>query len=209
VDPVRRRLGLPDRFLLCVGTIEPRKNIGTVMRAFADLPGPVRDACPLVLAGPWGWRSEADRAFFETVGRAAGVRHIGYVADADLPALYNAATGLVYPSYYEGFGLPPAEMLACGGAVLASTADAVREVCGRHAAYTDPGDVSGWREVMGRLATDSGYRSELARGSAEYARRFTWERAAAETMAVYRLALGLPEPARRSDEPPTSSRPAA
>jgi glycosyltransferase involved in cell wall biosynthesis len=205
VEPVRARLGLPPRYLLCVGTIEPRKNVGTAMRAFADLPADVRESCPLVLVGPWGWKSDADREFFERVGRHRGVRHLGYVADADLPAVYAGAVGLVYPSYYEGFGLPPIEMLACGGAVLASTAAAVREVCGPHAAFVEPDDLAGWRDAMFRLATDPGYRDDLRRGGSTHAARFTWERAARETMAVYRRVLGLPTIASA----PVSARPAA
>lgn len=191
VETVRQKLGLPASYLLCVGTIEPRKNLGTVMRAFVDLPSTVREACPLVLVGPWGWKSDADRAFFDNEGQRAGVRHLGYVADAELPALYCGAAGLVYPSHYEGFGLPPVEMMACGGAVIASTADAVREVCGRHADFVAPLDVEGWRDAMHRLATDAEYREALRRGGVAYAAHFTWERAAHETIAVYRSVLGL------------------
>jgi alpha-1,3-rhamnosyl/mannosyltransferase len=190
VAPVRARLGLPPRYFLCVGTIEPRKNVGTVMRAFADLPADVRESCPLVLVGPWGWKSEPERDYFERVGRASGIRHLGYVNDADLPAVYAGAVGLVYPSHYEGFGLPPVEMLASGGAVLASTADAIREVCGDHAAFLEPEDVPAWRAALLRLATDAEYWEQLCRGGVEHAARFTWERAAAETMAVYRAVLG-------------------
>ncbi len=204
VEVTRVRLGLPQRYFLCVGTIEPRKNVGTVMRAFADLPAAVRADCPLVLVGPWGWKSEADREFFEQTGRDRGVRHLGYVADADLPAVYAGAVGLVYPSFYEGFGLPPVEMLACGGAVLASTDPAVREVCGPHAAFLDPADLPGWRAAMLRLVTDLSYRDDLRRGGVAHAARFTWERAARQTMAVYRGVLGLPTFA-----PSASSRPAA
>ncbi|OWK44466.1 glycosyltransferase family 4 protein [Fimbriiglobus ruber] len=193
VAAVKAGLGLPDRYFLCVGTIEPRKNLGTAMRAFADLPSAVRAACPLVLAGPWGWQAEAEREFFHTTGRAAGVRHVGYVADADLPAVYCGATGLVYPSHYEGFGLPLVEMLACGGAVLASTAAAVREVCGPCAAFINPDDVQGWRDAMMRLATDNDYRSALSSsGGAARARSFTWERAARETVDVYKKVLQPP-----------------
>jgi alpha-1,3-rhamnosyl/mannosyltransferase len=105
--------------------------------------------------------------------------------------VYAGAVGLVYPSHYEGFGLPPMEMLASGGAVLASTADAIREVCGDHAAFLEPEDIPAWRTALLRLATDAEYREQLRRGGVEHAARFTWERAAAETVAVYRSVLGL------------------
>jgi alpha-1,3-rhamnosyl/mannosyltransferase len=188
VAAVVARLDLPDRFFLCVGTVEPRKNLGVAMTAFADLPAAVRRDCPLVLAGPWGWRADAERELFERVAGPAGAVHLGYVADADLPALYNAAAGLVYPSWYEGFGMPPTEMLACGGAVLASTAAAVREVCGGHAESIDPADADGWRAAMLRLATDPGYRDRFRAGGPAQAARFTWQRAARETWAVYERA---------------------
>jgi alpha-1,3-rhamnosyl/mannosyltransferase len=193
VEPVRRRLDLPEHYFLCVGTIEPRKNILMAMRAFTELPAKVREGCPLVLAGPWGWKAEAGRDYYETVGRHRGVRHLGYVMDADLPAVYAGAVGLVYPSHYEGFGLPPVEMLASGGAVLASTDPAVREVCGSHAEFIDPNDLPGWRAAMHQLATDLDYRNRLARGGPAHASQFTWERAAHETSAVYHRALGLPD----------------
>jgi alpha-1,3-rhamnosyl/mannosyltransferase len=138
VAAVRARHGLPDRYFLCVGTIEPRKNLGLVLRAFADLSMRVREACPLVLAGPWGWKSGPDRDVFDSLARPRGARHLGYVPDGDLPGLYAGAAALLYPSFYEGFGFPPVEMLACGGAVIASTDSAVREVTGPHALYLPP-----------------------------------------------------------------------
>jgi alpha-1,3-rhamnosyl/mannosyltransferase len=190
VTAVCHKFDLPPRFLLCVGTVEPRKNLGTVIRAFADLPAAAREACPLVLAGPWGWRSEADRHLYESVGRPAGVRHVGYVPAADLPALYSAAHALLYPSHYEGFGLPPVEMLACGGGVIASTAEAVREVLGPHGWFVEPEDVAGWRDALRRAATDDDFVAGLRAGGVERARRFTWQRAATETVAVYRHVLG-------------------
>jgi alpha-1,3-rhamnosyl/mannosyltransferase len=198
-DAIRRRLGLPPRFLLCVGTVEPRKNILTVLRAFADLPAATRERCQLVLAGPWGWKSDPERAFFESTARHLGARHLGYVSDADLHGLYATATALLFPSRYEGFGLPVAEMLACGGAVVgAASAAAVREVAGRHAAYVDPDDVAGWRDAMRRLADEPGYAGMLAEGGRRGARAFTWERTAAETRAVYRRVLGVAAPVRRA-----------
>ena len=190
VDAVRHRYGLPEKYFLYVGTIEPRKNVGTILRAYADLPGSVRAACPLALAGPWGWKSDADRDLFERTAARSGARHLGYVPDADLPGLYAGATALLYPTRYEGFGFPPVEMLACGGAVLASTADAVREVVDRHGELLDPDDFVGWRDAMRRVATDADYRGELRAGGIIHAARFTWHRAARETMSVYQAVTG-------------------
>jgi len=190
IDTVRHSLNLPPKFFLCVGTVEPRKNLGTVIRAFIDLPASVRETCPLILAGPWGWRADADRELFEGPGRAAGARHLGYVAATHLPALYGAARVLLYPSHYEGFGLPPVEMLACGGAVLASTASALREVMGPIGKLIEPVDAGAWRDAMQLAATDDEYLAELALGGIEHAVQFNWQRAARETIAVYRKVLG-------------------
>ncbi|HEX4611055.1 MAG TPA: glycosyltransferase family 1 protein [Urbifossiella sp.] len=204
VADLRARLRLPARYVLAVGTIEPRKNLLTLLRAFCDLPAGLREACPLVLAGGWGWKSEPERAFFEAEARAKGVRHLGYVADADLPGLYAGAAALAYPSFYEGFGLPPIEMLATGGKVIASTADAVREVVGGHARLIDPLDLAGWRDAFRAIASDRASLDSDRAGGIAHARRFTWTAAADRTRAVYRSVLGLAAPAAA-----TSLRPAA
>lgn len=191
ITATRRRLNLPESYFLCVGTIEPRKNVDTVLRAFADLPAAAREACPLVLAGPWGWKSERDREAFDRLAGPRGARHLGYVSDADLPAVYAGATALVYPSHYEGFGLPPLEMLACGGAVLVSTTAAIREVVGRHGWFVEPDDLPGWRDAMWAAATDREFTASLRKGGIAHAARFTWRNAARDTHAVYRRVLGL------------------
>lgn len=190
VQSLRVKWNLPEKFFLCVGTIEPRKNLATVIRAFADLPPLVRLQCPLVLAGPWGWRSDTERELFLRIGQPAGVRHLGYVPAADLPALYSAAHALLYPSHYEGFGFPPVEMLACGGAVIASTAEAVQEVVGRHACYVEAEDVVGWRDILCRAVADDSFVKRLQLNGIEHARQYNWSRAAAETVAVYSHVLG-------------------
>jgi len=190
IDAMRTQLGLPPRYFLTVGTIEPRKNLLTVLRAFCDLPGEVRSACPLVLAGGWGWKSGPERELFEAEARSKGVIHLGYVPDDDLPALYLGATALLYPSFYEGFGLPPVEMLACGGAVIASTAAAVREVVGRHAPILEPLDVAGWRDAMHRTVREPDWLDPFREGGILHARRFTWSNAAERTLGVYRKVLG-------------------
>jgi alpha-1,3-rhamnosyl/mannosyltransferase len=181
-----KQLNLPNRYLLFVGTVEPRKNVLRLLQAYCGLPGPVRNAWPLFLAGPWGWNAAPIADYYETEARQRGVRHLGYVSDADLVVLYNGARALVYPSLYEGFGLPVAEMMACGGAVIASTADALREVAGSQAHLVDPQDTHGLRAALLRVVTDDDWRRELRSGTIERAALFTWDRAAQATLQVYR-----------------------
>src|SRR5439155_14493833 len=109
-----------------------------------------------------------------------------YVPEGALGALYNGARALAFPSLYEGFGLPPVEMMACGGAVLASTAAAVAEVAGGAARLVEPLDVDGWRDALLDVLGDDDYREKLRRGAAGHARPFTWESCAAQTLQVYR-----------------------
>jgi len=182
----RTALALPQRYLLFVGTIEPRKNVLTLLQAYCSLPAAARESCPLVLAGGWGWKSDRVAEFFRDVAMSRNVIHLGYTDDRHLPGLYAGARALVYPSHYEGFGLPPIEMLACGGAVLASTADAHREVLGVHAHYVAPDDTDGWRAALSRATRDDDWLNMLRQGGRERARRFSWDRCATETAAVYR-----------------------
>jgi alpha-1,3-rhamnosyl/mannosyltransferase len=186
-----RQLGLPQRYLLSLGTIEPRKNVLLLLRAYCALPSEVRARWPLLLVGPWGWNAADVADYLHREARHRGVRHLGYVDDRDLPVLYNGARALCFPSWYEGFGLPPLEMLACGGAVLASTAAAVAETAGRAAHLTDPRDEPGWRDALLRAATDDDWWRALRAGATDAARPFTWEACARTTLGVYRAVCGL------------------
>lgn len=186
VAPALVQLGLPPRYLLCVGTIEPRKNVLRLLRAYCSLPAGYRDAWPLVLVGGWGWNTEDVAHYYQTEARHRGVIHLGYLADDHLPVVYNGARALVFPSYYEGFGLPPVEMMACGGAVLASTASAVVETVGRKAHLIDPNDDDGWRAALARILVDDDWWHALRQGTVEAVRKFTWERCAEQTLKVYR-----------------------
>ena len=118
------------------------------------------------------------------------MRRLGYCPDDALAALYSSARALVFPTLYEGFGMPTIEMMACGGAVLASTADAVAETVGTRAHLLDPHDEAGWRDAMLRICTDDDWLKILKAGAEDVARPFTWERCADETLAAYRKALG-------------------
>jgi glycosyltransferase involved in cell wall biosynthesis len=185
-----RRLGLPPRYLLYLGTLEPRKNLLTLLRAYTALPLEIRTAYPLLLVGSWGWNTADLAAYYESEARHRGVLHLGYVADEYLATLYNGARALVFPSFYEGFGLPPLEMLACGGAVLASTAGAVAEVVGAQAHLLDPHDQDGWRQALLRITTDDDWWRQLRQGAVHLAAGCTWERCAEATLAVYRQVTG-------------------
>jgi glycosyltransferase involved in cell wall biosynthesis len=190
VQATLRRLRLPPRYLLSLGTIEPRKNVLTLLRAYCSLPDQLRSRYPLLLVGGWGWNSADVAAYLDAEAKARGVLHIGYVADEHMPALYNGARALLFPSFYEGFGLPPLEMMACGGAVIASTAGAIVETVGRRAHLVDPLDLDGWRTAMRRIVEDDDWQHELRRGVEEVARPFTWEACAADTLRAYHLVHG-------------------
>ncbi|MFM8273826.1 MAG: glycosyltransferase family 4 protein [Gemmata sp.] len=194
VAALRARHNLPPRYTLYVGTIEPRKNIGTLLRAFCSLPPDERAACPLVLAGGWGWKTEAERDLFNSEAKPKGAIHLGYVPDGDLPGLYAGAEALLYPSFYEGFGMPPVEAMACGTAAVTSTADAVREVVGASALTIDPANVDGWRDALSRIATDREFLAYYRRRGVAHAAGFTWEACARTVYGVYQKVLGVPQP---------------
>lgn len=192
IATLRQHRDLPPRYLLYVGTIEPRKNLLMLMQAYCDLPAQLRDSCPLVLAGAWGWRSEAERHYWESVARQRGVRYLGYVSDDELPALYSGALALFYPSHYEGFGLPPLEMMACGGAAVVSTAAALRETAGDNAVVLPPEDRAAWRDALARTITQPDWLDDYRRRGPQYAAAFRWDKTAACVLDVYRRVIGLP-----------------
>jgi alpha-1,3-rhamnosyl/mannosyltransferase len=190
VEESLRRLRLPPRYFLALGTIEPRKNILTLLHAYCALPYKVRATFPLLLVGGWGWNSADVADYLDREARHRGVCHLGYFPEKHLAVLYNGARALLFPSHYEGFGMPAVEMLACGGAVIASTAGALVEVAGRCCHLVEPSDVDGWRHAMHRAAVDVEWWSSLRRGASEAAKEFTWERCAAATLLAYRRLCG-------------------
>jgi alpha-1,3-rhamnosyl/mannosyltransferase len=186
-----RRLGLPPRYLLYLGTLEPRKNLLMLLRAYTSLPLETRTAFPLLLVGNWGWNTDELAAYYDKEARHKNVMHLGYVADEHLGTLYNGARALVFPSFYEGFGLPPVEMLACGGAVLASTAGALVETVGQQACLIDPHDQDGWHKALLRVTLDDAWWQSLRNDAVRAVASWTWENCAARTRGVYRQVLGL------------------
>ncbi len=185
IATVRQKYGLPERFILAVGTIEPRKNYETLLAAYRTLIDRGQTA-GLVIAGKRGWRSEPFFRQLQDLGVADRVRLLGFVADADLPALYSAAQVFAFPSLYEGFGLPALEAMACGTPVVASNTSSLPEVVGDAGLLVAPTDAGGLAVSLERVLTDEGLRADLrGRGQAQ-AGRFTWEAAARATLQVYR-----------------------
>jgi alpha-1,3-rhamnosyl/mannosyltransferase len=200
VGRVLQRLGLPRNYLLCLGTIEPRKNVLRLLRAYCALPGSLRGRWPLLLVGSWGWKSDDVADYLHREARHRNVIHLGYVRERHIGVLYNGARALVFPSLYEGFGMPPLEMMACGGAVLASTAGALRETLGRHVPLIEPEDSGGWHDALRRVLVDDGWWNQLREGVIEAAGPYTWEACAADTLGVYRRLCGTtPAPVEITD----------
>lgn len=192
VERLRARLGLAGPYLLFVGTIEPRKGLDTLLRAFARLAPRAAgaNALSLVLAGRRGWLDQPIFDLVERLGLGEQVRFLDALADAELPALYTGAEALVLPSRYEGFGLPVLEAMACGAPVVCSTAGALPEVAGDAALLVEPEDDAGLAATLERLRADAGLRADLrARGLARAA-GFRWEESARRHLEVYRRVVG-------------------
>jgi alpha-1,3-rhamnosyl/mannosyltransferase len=172
----------PDSYLLFMGTIEPRKNLLRLLQA-VELAG--NRIGPLVIAGAHGWGSDGLFGRIQSLQRSGRVTYLGYVPDDARPALLNGARAFVYPSLYEGFGLPVLEAMACGIPVLASNVSSLPEVVGEAGVMVDPGDVDSIANEMIRLWQDDALRRDLSVKGLERARRFSWERTARQTLNVY------------------------
>jgi glycosyltransferase involved in cell wall biosynthesis len=190
LDDIRALYGLPPRFILYVGAIEPRKNLTRLMTAFAQ----ARQAgIPhhLVCAGPYGWASRDLAGRIERLGIANAVHFTGYVPFEHLPAIYNLGDFFVFPSLYEGFGLPVVEAMACGIPVLTSNTSSLGEIAGDAAETIDPMDTDAMAAAIVRLATDKELRRDRAERGLRRARSFSWEQSAREMLAVYHRAAGV------------------
>ncbi len=178
-ERVRQKLNLTAPYILSVGTLQPRKNYVRLIQAFARLP---ITNYQLLIVGGRGWLY-AD--IFQTIDRLRlqdRVRVLDFVADDDLPALYAMATLFVYPSLYEGFGIPILEAMACGAPVVSSNTSSMPEVAGDAALYFDPRDVAALAEALQRARADETLRADLRRKGFEQAKRFSWEKAAGELL---------------------------
>ncbi|MFI4940067.1 MAG: glycosyltransferase family 4 protein [Burkholderiales bacterium] len=183
MDAYRLQFG---EYILVVATLEPRKNLGSVIAAFMQLPPAIRRRYPLVIAGMRGWgESLVSESVRQMISRGEA-RLTGFVPQSELPALYSGARLFVYPSLYEGFGLPPLEAMACGIPVIVSNRASLPEVVGNAGVLTEPLDDAGIAQHMRMLIEDDTLHRSLSEAGRQRAELFTWRRCAAETMAVYK-----------------------
>jgi glycosyltransferase involved in cell wall biosynthesis len=188
----RRRKGLPARFILFLGTIEPRKNVALLIDAFAQLIATdpaVGSDLHLVVAGAKGWYADDVFARAEASGIADRVHFPGYVPEEEKALWYGAASCFCYPSLYEGFGLPPLEAMACGVPVVTSNVSSLPEVVGDGGLTVPPDDSAALSAALRRVMADAALREELCQRGQARAAQFTWTQAARQTVDVYRRAL--------------------
>jgi glycosyltransferase involved in cell wall biosynthesis len=191
-EAFRREHGIQGRVILYLGTLEPRKNVTTLITAFAAIASdPNFSDVILVIGGSKGWYFDEIFATAERLGLTASnrVRFLGRVPDEELPLWYNIAALCAYPSLYEGFGLPPLEAMACGTPVVVSDRSALPEVVGDAGILLDPEDIPAWSEGMRRLLQEPELASDLSRRGLEQAVHFSWERSARETAIVIRRVI--------------------
>jgi alpha-1,3-rhamnosyl/mannosyltransferase len=197
VAALRERLGLPERYVLYLGMNKPHKNLARLVQAWASVVTHHRGlgdlggvgTPQLVIAGRTDPRYPQAHMAAQRLGLAGAVRFLGDVAEADLPALYSGADVFVFPSLYEGFGLPPLEAMACGAPVLCAATPALQEVVGDAALTFDPVNVEELAHVLLRVLGDADLRADLSQRGLVQAQRFSWKKAAQETLIVYRQAL--------------------
>ncbi len=183
------RLGIHENYLLFVGSVEPRKNLVTIIEAFARMRAGSHRQEWLVIAGGSGWKNEEIYQRVHELRLTHVVRFLGFLPTEDLVVLYNACRAFVYPSLYEGFGLPVLEAMACGAPVVTSNVSSLPEVAGDTALLVDPRDVEGIAEAMRAVLEDAQLRTTLRAKGLERASRFSWERTARLTLEVYHRCL--------------------
>lgn len=174
---------------LCVSTLEPRKKIRELLAAWERLPAAIRNRIPLALAGGSGWENDDLHAEIERGVGGGWLRHLGFVDDDLLPALYAGAALFIYPSIYEGFGLPPIEAMAAGVPVIVADRSCLPEVCGDAARYVDPDDPEAFVSAIEASLSDVAWRAEAVARGVERAREFTWACCVDRTIGVYQKVI--------------------
>ncbi len=184
---ISQKYGTNKNYLLTVSTVEPRKNLNLLLRVFGGLR---EKGLQLVVAGASGWKTSSIHEEYEKLGLSEReIQFLGYVPDEDMNRLYSGARLFVFPSLYEGFGIPPLEAMASGTAVVASNSSSLPEVVGDAGMLLDPHDDDAWTKAMGALLGDEALRKEMEQKGLERARLFSWRKSAEELFAVFRKCI--------------------
>ncbi|MFC2054636.1 glycosyltransferase family 4 protein [Chloroflexota bacterium] len=188
LEDIRRKYSLPQDFILNVGVVEPRKNLTLLLKSYQRLHSQ-GISLPLVIVGGLGWMYEDVFRLVESLGIKEQVHFTGYVSSHDLPIVYNLSRVFVYPSIYEGFGLPPLEAMACGTPVITTAVSSMPEHVGDAGILIPPQDEKALTNALQKLINDSTIQEELSSKGPERASQFTWKRTAQETLKVYQSVL--------------------
>ncbi|HWP81269.1 MAG TPA: glycosyltransferase family 1 protein [Bacteroidota bacterium] len=191
LERVHTKYGLPKHFILFVGTIEPRKNILGLATAYAMLPEKIRSRVQLIVAGGSGWKSGEFLKDLNRLKLGTSIRFLGYVPDEDLPSLYNLAELFVYPSFYEGFGYPPLEAMACGVPVITSNRSSLPEVTRNAAILIDPANISELSDAIKRVLANRDLRHQLRARGLRNIRSFAWGKSAQRLLKVFRRVMKI------------------
>jgi glycosyltransferase involved in cell wall biosynthesis len=174
---------IPEKFILFVGSIEPRKNLTNALKAYNSLPEAFKKECKFVLAGFSGWKNAE---VMDMIRRERdNIVYLGYLSDLELAYLYNLASVFIYASLYEGFGIPPLEAMACGTPVIVSRSSSLPEVCGDAAYFVDPLAVDSISEGMYKVFSDSSMKETLVRSGIARAQSFSWDLSARSHLALF------------------------
>jgi glycosyltransferase involved in cell wall biosynthesis len=189
VEGYRTRNNLPTKMILNIGTLEPRKNVVTLIRAFKRLQGRGFKNYVLIIAGEKGWLYKKIFEEIKSSGMERSIRLLGVVRDEELPLLYNCADLFVYPSLYEGFGLPPLEAMACGVPIITSNTSSLPEVVGNAGIMVDPNDIESLSDEMYRVLEDKELKHRMSRDGLKRSKMFTWEKTVNDVIKVYNEVL--------------------
>jgi glycosyltransferase involved in cell wall biosynthesis len=185
VKAVQKKYALPSRYMLFIGNIEPRKNLKNLLLAYATLPKPIRSSLPLVLVGANGWQNDEIFELISELRRQGNsiIMPDKYVIDADLPAVYTGATLFVYPSEYEGFGIPPLEAMACGVPVILASNSSLPEAAGDAALYVDALSVNEISAAITKLSANTKLMSDFRKKGYQQIKKFSWDKSAVKLLA--------------------------
>ncbi len=184
IEAVKKKFQIKGDYLLCVGTREPRKNLGTAILAFAEIAAANKDLC-LVIAGKYGWGEESLKVKLQSSQLGQRVKILGFVEEEDLACLYSGTTAFIYPSFYEGFGLPILEAMSCGCPVITSNLGAMKEIAGEAAILVNPKSSEEVAGAISKIYRNQKTSQRLKLESLKRAKEFSWEKAALETLQIY------------------------